>query len=118
MLVGLTMTGKSTNSNILAKTLTQLKKAQLLSARSRCRGGFSCGFYCSAVREDGSTDPAHQLTKIFFLNPKSPALGAETGRDERTKTRVGRVKGITIEELYGSFNENTGEWKAAPDPSA
>ena len=64
MLVGLTMTGKSTNSNILAKTLTQLKK-------------------------DGSTDPAHQLTKIFFLNPKS----------------------ITIEELYGSFNENTGEWK-------
>ena len=27
MLVGLTMTGKSTNSNILAKTLTQLKKA-------------------------------------------------------------------------------------------
>ncbi|CAK9043200.1 unnamed protein product [Durusdinium trenchii] len=64
MLVGLTMTGKSTNSNILAKTLTQLKK-------------------------DGSNDPAHQLTKIFFLNPKS----------------------ITIEELYGSFNENTGEWK-------
>jgi len=64
MLVGLTMTGKSTDSNILAKTLTQLKK-------------------------DGSEDPAHQLTKVFFLNPKS----------------------ITAEELYGSFNENTGEWK-------
>jgi dynein heavy chain len=64
MLVGLTMTGKSTDCTILAKTLTQLKK-------------------------DGSTDAAHQLTKIFNLNPKS----------------------ITIEELYGSFNENTGEWK-------
>merc|ERR1719223_2470990 len=58
------MTGKSTNSMILSKTLTQLNK-------------------------DGSTDPAHQLTKIFNLNPKS----------------------ITIEELYGSFNVNTGEWK-------
>jgi dynein heavy chain len=64
MLVGLAMTGKSTNSTVLSKTLSQLKK-------------------------DGSHDPAHQLTKIFHLNPKS----------------------ITIEELYGSFNENTGEWK-------
>ncbi|CAK0841283.1 unnamed protein product [Prorocentrum cordatum] len=64
MLVGLTMTGKTTDCTILAKTLTQLRK-------------------------DGSTDAAHQLTKIFNLNPKS----------------------ITIEELYGSFNENTGEWK-------
>merc|ERR1719159_2227427 len=57
------MTGKSTNSSILAKTLSQLKK-------------------------DGSTDPAHQVTKVFTLNPKS----------------------ITMLELYGSFNENTGEW--------
>eukprot|EP00930_Biecheleria_cincta_P008309 TRINITY_DN10972_c0_g3_i1.p1 TRINITY_DN10972_c0_g3~~TRINITY_DN10972_c0_g3_i1.p1 ORF type:complete len:4176 (-),score=874.55 TRINITY_DN10972_c0_g3_i1:69-11708(-) len=64
MLVGLTMVGKSTNSNILSKTLSQLKK-------------------------DGSDDPSHQQVKIFFLNPKS----------------------ITAEELYGSFNENTGEWK-------
>ncbi|CAE8734034.1 unnamed protein product [Polarella glacialis] len=64
MLVGMTMTGKSTDSNILAKTLTQLKK-------------------------DGSDDPAHQTTKVLFLNPKS----------------------VTIEELYGSFNDNTGEWK-------
>jgi dynein heavy chain len=64
MLVGLTMTGKSTDSMILSKTLTQLKK-------------------------DGSTEPAHQFTKIFVLNPKS----------------------ITMEELYGSFNDNTGEWK-------
>eukprot|EP00928_Gymnodinium_smaydae_P068050 TRINITY_DN5109_c0_g7_i1.p1 TRINITY_DN5109_c0_g7~~TRINITY_DN5109_c0_g7_i1.p1 ORF type:complete len:4115 (+),score=1184.64 TRINITY_DN5109_c0_g7_i1:176-12520(+) len=64
MLVGLTMTGKSTDSNTLSKTLTQLKK-------------------------NGSEDPAHQLTKVFFLNPKS----------------------ISMEELYGSFNENTGEWK-------
>ena len=64
MLVGLTMTGKSTDSQILAKTLTQLKK-------------------------DGSEDAAHQQVKCFHLNPKS----------------------ITIEELYGSFNENTGEWK-------
>merc|ERR1719428_830107 len=63
MLVGLSMTGKSTDSNILSKTLTQLKK-------------------------DGSEDPVHQLTKIYFLNPKS----------------------ITMQELYGSFNENTGEW--------
>jgi dynein heavy chain len=64
MLVGATATGKSTNSTILSRTLTQLKK-------------------------NGSTDPAHQLTKVFHLNPKS----------------------ITIEELYGSFNEMTGEWK-------
>ena len=114
MLVGLTMTGKSTNSNILAKTLTQLKK-ETLSALSK---GFyrllrqflgSSGPSQSLKRQfygrleafwtfrtfracgvqEGSTDPAHQLTKIFFLNPKS----------------------ITIEELYGSFNENTGEWK-------
>eukprot|EP00746_Dinoflagellata_sp_MGD_P154845 gnl/MRDRNA2_/MRDRNA2_85065_c0_seq4.p1 gnl/MRDRNA2_/MRDRNA2_85065_c0~~gnl/MRDRNA2_/MRDRNA2_85065_c0_seq4.p1 ORF type:complete len:4104 (-),score=817.24 gnl/MRDRNA2_/MRDRNA2_85065_c0_seq4:76-11610(-) len=63
MLVGLSMTGKSTDSNILSKALTQLKK-------------------------DGSDDPVHQLTKIYFLNPKS----------------------ITMQELYGSFNENTGEW--------
>jgi dynein heavy chain len=64
MLVGTTMTGKSTNSTILSKTLTQLRK-------------------------DGSTDASHQLCKVFHLNPKS----------------------ITIEELYGSFNDNTGEWK-------
>jgi dynein heavy chain len=64
MLVGLTMTGKTTDCTILAKTLSQLNK-------------------------DGSSDPAHQITKIFNLNPKS----------------------ITMQELYGSFNENTGEWK-------
>eukprot|EP00929_Paragymnodinium_shiwhaense_P038463 TRINITY_DN20312_c0_g2_i5.p1 TRINITY_DN20312_c0_g2~~TRINITY_DN20312_c0_g2_i5.p1 ORF type:complete len:4212 (-),score=1387.32 TRINITY_DN20312_c0_g2_i5:193-12828(-) len=64
MLVGLTMCGKSTDCVILSKTLTALKK-------------------------EGSPDPAHQMTKIFNLNPKS----------------------ITMDELYGSFNENTGEWK-------
>eukprot|EP00397_Hematodinium_sp_SG-2012_P000140 GEMP01000140.1.p1 GENE.GEMP01000140.1~~GEMP01000140.1.p1 ORF type:complete len:2733 (+),score=458.69 GEMP01000140.1:292-8199(+) len=63
MVVGLTCSGKSTNVNTLARSLTQLKK-------------------------DGSTDPAHQLTKIFSLNPKS----------------------VKMNELYGSFNLNTGEW--------
>jgi len=63
MVVGLTLIGKSTNINILAKALTQLRK-------------------------DGSTSSDHQLTKTFSLNPKS----------------------ITMEELYGSFNMNTGEW--------
>jgi len=64
MIVGTASTGKSTNSMILAKTLTQLKN-------------------------DGSEDPAHQLTKTFCLNPKS----------------------ITSDELFGSANPNTGEWK-------
>jgi dynein heavy chain len=63
MVVGLSQIGKSTNVSILSKALTQLRK-------------------------DNSSDPAHQLTKIFSLNPKS----------------------ITMQELYGSFNMNTGEW--------
>jgi dynein heavy chain len=63
MVVGLTCIGKSTNINVLAKSLTQL-------------------------RQDNSPDAAHQLTKTFSLNPKS----------------------VTMEELYGSFNQNTGEW--------
>merc|ERR1719454_9259 len=63
MVVGLTCIGKSVSINILAAALSQLRK-------------------------DNSPDPAHQLTKIFSLNPKS----------------------ITMEELYGTFNLNTGEW--------
>jgi len=42
----------------------------------------------SKLRQDNSPDPAHQLTKTFSLNPKS----------------------ITMEELYGFSNINTGEW--------
>ena len=63
------------------------------------------------LSQDGSTDPAHQLTKIFFLNPKRPALGVLFGVLECTQ-EAPQIPGITIEELYGSFNENTGEWKA------
>lgn len=63
MVVGVTATGKSTCSTILSRALSQL---------------------CL----DGSTDPAHQVTKVMALNPKS----------------------ISMEELYGSFNENTGDW--------
>ena len=40
------------------------------------------------LRLDESPDPAHQLTKVFNLDPKSS----------------------TMEELYGSFNFGTGEW--------
>lgn len=42
----------------------------------------------SKLRQDNSPDPAHQVTKTFSLNPKS----------------------ITMEELYGFSNINTGEW--------
>jgi dynein heavy chain len=42
----------------------------------------------AALRKNNSSDPSHQLVKISTLNPKS----------------------ITMNELYGSFNENTGEW--------
>jgi len=61
--VGLACIGKSTNIQILSKAMIQLRK-------------------------NNSPDPAHQLTKIFSLNPKS----------------------ITMEELYGCFNQSTGEW--------
>lgn len=63
MIVGFTMRGKSTNSQILAKALTSL-------------------------RQQGDTDPNFQLTKVFGLNPKS----------------------VSMNELYGSFNMNKGEW--------
>ena len=40
------------------------------------------------LRKNGSHDPNHQNVKVTALNPKS----------------------ITMEELYGSFNDTTGEW--------
>jgi len=63
MVVGLACIGKSTNIQVLSKSLTQLRK-------------------------DDSPDPAHQFTKMYSLNPKS----------------------VSMSELYGSFNMNTGEW--------
>ena len=63
MVVGLTMCGKSSNANTLARALSQL-------------------------RVNGDDDPNFQLTKVFTLNPKS----------------------VTMFELYGNFNLNTGEW--------
>jgi dynein heavy chain len=63
MVVGLTMTGKTTDTVTLQKALTALKKR-------------------------GLDDPSYQLTKLFTLSPKS----------------------ISMNELYGSFNLNTGEW--------
>ncbi|CAD7935566.1 unnamed protein product [Amoebophrya sp. A120] len=43
----------------------------------------------SLKKKGGETaDPTYQLTKVFTLNPKS----------------------VTMNELYGSFNLNTGEW--------
>ncbi|CAD7972922.1 unnamed protein product [Amoebophrya sp. A25] len=42
----------------------------------------------TSLRKKGNEDANYQLTKVFTLNPKS----------------------ITMNELYGSFNLNTGEW--------
>ena len=50
MLVGLTGTGKTVCSEILKKSLTQLKK-------------------------DGSTDPMHEVVHVHTLNPKAITMG-------------------------------------------
>eukprot|EP00392_Amoebophrya_sp_AT5.2_P005332 g5341.t1 len=42
----------------------------------------------TSLKKKGVDDPTYQLTKVFTLNPKS----------------------VTMNELYGSFNLNTGEW--------